>query len=80
MGTLAERLKKAREKAGLSQLQLAEQVGLTQQSIAKIENGVTEQPRKIKQLALALGVTANWLQYGDIDANGSYSEMIVKEW
>lgn len=58
MGTLAERLKKAREKAGLSQLQLAEQVGLTQQSIAKIENGVTEQPRKIKQLALALGVTA----------------------
>lgn len=80
MSTLAERLKSAREKAGLSQLQLAEQVGLTQQSIAKIENGVTDQPRKIKQLALALGVTANWLQYGNVEENGSFSEMVIKEW
>ncbi|KEY58470.1 helix-turn-helix transcriptional regulator [Serratia sp. DD3] len=79
MNSLAERLKVAREKCGLSQLQLAEKVGLTQQSIGKIESGVTVQPRKLKQLALALGVSANWLQFG-ADENGSYQELVVKEW
>ncbi len=39
MKTLAERLKIGREKAGMSQAQLAEKIGLSQQSVAKIENG-----------------------------------------
>jgi transcriptional regulator with XRE-family HTH domain len=47
--TLAERLKLARENAGLSQSQLGEKIGLSQQSVAKIENGDTLQPRKSKK-------------------------------
>ena len=54
MKTLAERLKIGREKAGMSQAQLAEKIGLSQQSVAKIENGETLQPRKIKEIAKVL--------------------------
>ncbi|MDI3365189.1 MULTISPECIES: XRE family transcriptional regulator [Pantoea] len=64
MKTLAERLKAAREKAGISQADLAEKIGLSQQSVAKIENGETQQPRKIKEIASALNVTQRWLQLG----------------
>lgn len=50
MNTLADRLKIAREKQGMSQSQLADKIGLSQQSVAKIENGETLQPRKSKRL------------------------------
>lgn len=78
MKTLAERLKIAREKAGLSQAQLGEVIGLSQQSVAKIENGDTQQPRKIKEIAKALGVTQTWLQLG-IEESGSIADFVVKE-
>lgn len=78
MKTLAERLKIAREKAGLSQAQLGEVIGLSQQSVAKIENGETQQPRKIKEIAKALGVTQKWLQLG-IEENASFSDFVVEE-
>ncbi|WP_373393604.1 XRE family transcriptional regulator [Raoultella ornithinolytica] len=78
MNTLAERLKIAREKAGLSQAELGEAIGLSQQSVAKIENGDTQQPRKIKEIAKALGVSQTWLQLG-IEENGSLSEFVVEE-
>ncbi|MCP5922212.1 helix-turn-helix domain-containing protein, partial [Klebsiella pneumoniae] len=64
MNTLAERLKIAREKKGMSQAQLADLIGLSQQSVAKIENGDTLQPRKIKERAKALDVSQKWLQLG----------------
>ncbi|SXF83141.1 XRE family transcriptional regulator [Klebsiella variicola] len=78
MKTLAERLKIAREKAGLSQAQLGEIIGLSQQSVAKIENGETQQPRKIKEIAKALGVTQTWLQLG-VEESGSLVDFVVEE-
>ncbi len=78
MNTLAERLKIAREKKGMSQAQLADLIGLSQQSVAKIENGDTLQPRKIKEIAKALDVSQKWLQLG-IEENGSISDFIVEE-
>lgn len=78
MKTLAERLKIAREKAGLSQAELGEAIGLSQQSVAKIENGDTQQPRKIKEIAKALGVSQTWLQLG-VEENGSLSDFVVEE-
>ncbi|HEM7577760.1 TPA: helix-turn-helix transcriptional regulator [Serratia marcescens] len=78
MKTLAERFKFARENSGLSQEELAAKVGVTQQSIAKIENGITLQPRKIKELAAYLGVSQQWLQLG-IEENAELSNYIVKE-
>lgn len=80
MTTLAERTKLARERAGLSQHELAERLGLSQQSIAKIENGITLQPRKIRDIAEALSVQADWLQFGQLDQNGEASELVVKDW
>ncbi|EEP7757766.1 helix-turn-helix transcriptional regulator [Salmonella enterica] len=78
MKTLAERLKYSREKAGLSQSQLAEIINLSQQSVAKIEAGETLQPRKIKEIAKALGVSQKWLQLG-IEENGVLSSFVVEE-
>lgn len=78
MNTLAERLKIAREKKGMSQAQLADLIGLSQQSVAKIENGDTLQPRKIKEIAKALDVSQKWLQLG-IEENGSISDFVVEE-
>ncbi len=78
VNTLAERLKIAREKKGMSQAQLAELIGLSQQSVAKIENGDTLQPRKIKDIAKALDVSQKWLQLG-IEENGSISDFVVEE-
>ncbi|NJA85950.1 helix-turn-helix transcriptional regulator [Escherichia coli] len=78
MKTLAERLKSERKKAGMSQAQLAEKIGLSQQSVAKIENGETQQPRKIKEIAKVLGVSQKWLQLG-IEDNASFPDLVVKE-
>lgn len=78
VNTLAERLKSAREKLGLSQAQLAEMVGLSQQSVAKIENGDTLQPRKIKEIAKALQVSQKWLLLG-VEENGKLSSYVIEE-
>ncbi|MFH3514263.1 helix-turn-helix transcriptional regulator [Citrobacter sp. 70972423] len=78
MDTLAARLKIAREKKGLSQAQLADMIGLSQQSVAKIENGETLQPRKIKEIAKVLDVSQKWLQLG-IEENGEISSYVVEE-
>lgn len=80
MSSLAERTKISREKIELSQQQLADKVGVSQQSIAKIENGETLQPRKIKQLADTLGVTVNWLQFGvgEPTGTGKVNRMVSK--
>lgn len=78
MDTLAARLKIAREKKGLSQAQLADTIGLSQQSVAKIENGETLQPRKIKEIAKVLDVSQKWLQLG-IEENGEISSYVVEE-
>lgn len=50
MNTLADRLKIAREKQGMSQSQLADKIGLSQQSVAKIENGRLSNQERSKRL------------------------------
>lgn len=62
--TFAARFTAARVASGLSQEALGKIVGLTQQAIQAIENGTTAQPRKIKQIALALGTTPEALLFG----------------
>lgn len=64
MQTLAQRLKYARERKGLSQEELAKLAGTTQQNIQNIEAGVVERPRKIGAIAKALGESPAWLQFG----------------
>ncbi|KAB0300735.1 helix-turn-helix domain-containing protein [Vibrio fortis] len=60
--SFADRVKQRRKELGLSQAELAEIVGVAQQSIHKIEDGRTLKPRNILQLANALQCSALWLQ------------------
>jgi transcriptional regulator with XRE-family HTH domain len=60
--TLMDRLRKARESAGLSQAELGDATGLSRRSIAGYEGGERE-PRRHHLIAwaLATGVSLEWL-------------------
>ncbi|WP_312411605.1 helix-turn-helix transcriptional regulator [Pseudescherichia sp.] len=62
---LAHRVKQKRAELSLSQTQLAQKVGMRQQSIQAIESGETKRPRLLIELAAALGCEAHWLLYGE---------------
>lgn len=66
MSTIKDRLRDARTKAGLTQVELAKMAKTTQQAVEKIENGVTTMPRSalLKRLADALQVSPAWLAFG----------------
>ena len=56
--TFAEKLKRLREEAGLSQAALAEKTGMNLSTIAKIEQGLREPGwATVQKLARALGVS-----------------------
>ena len=61
---IGTRIKNQRLKLGFSQAGLADQVGLTQQTLQKIENGTTKNPRRIEEIAKFLKCTPEYLQFG----------------
>lgn len=65
MKTLADRVRVELSKKRVSQQWLAEQVGVSQQAIAKVVNGETRSPKNILEIANALGVNAHWLKTGE---------------
>lgn len=69
MNTLAERVKFAREKANLTQIEVSELVGMSQPSFQKIESGGTKRTTYIQELAQVLGVNPHWLATGQGDMN-----------
>ena len=65
MNTLAERLKYAREAAGISQAELAKRADLRSQSaIAMLETGQKKGSASIADIAQALNVDVHWLSKG----------------
>ncbi|ELY4627626.1 MULTISPECIES: helix-turn-helix transcriptional regulator [Enterobacteriaceae] len=62
---LAHRVKQKRVELSLSQTQLAQKVGMRQQSLQAIESGETKRPRLLIELAAALGCEPHWLLYGE---------------
>jgi transcriptional regulator with XRE-family HTH domain len=70
MKTLAERLVWARTRRTLSQSQLAHVAGVSQGTIANLENGVSLTARKIVAIAAALDVSSAWLAEGKGPVNG----------
>lgn len=62
--TIAERVKQKRTDLRLTQAELAKRIGISQQSLQKIEDGRTQNPRKLLNLAKALHCDAEWLLLG----------------
>lgn len=63
--TLGERLKAARKHAELTQPQLADKSGVSQQTISNIETGLQDKSTDTVQLAVACGVRPEWLAMED---------------
>jgi transcriptional regulator with XRE-family HTH domain len=74
MATMGERLKAARKRVGMTQVDLAARTGVGLATIRRVEQEVME-PRMgtTRKLAAALGANESWLAYGVGD------EMIEKE-
>lgn len=64
VNTIAERLRQAREAAGLTQPALAERAGVSAGTIGNIEAGLRKRPRDLLAIAQAVGVNAEWLESG----------------
>lgn len=65
METMAQRCRSIRLAAGLSQKALARSAGVTYQMIQAVERGQTREPRKLLDIARALGVRPEWLAQGE---------------
>ena len=60
--SLAENVRTLRERAGMTQAELAEKLGKGQTTIQKIETGQTIRPRFLEEMAAVLGVSPHELQ------------------
>jgi len=67
MESVGERLKRARELAGLSQEQLAKDIGITRSAIAQVELGISTSmnAENLARAAKRLGREAIWLATGE---------------
>ena len=63
--SFGQRIKAAREQAGITQVELGEKVGVSGVAIMRYEKG-TRQPRleQFQRIASVLGVDVNWLMHG----------------
>lgn len=61
---LSDRVKQRRAELGMTQAQLAEKAGTTQQGIVSIESGRTKRPRNLLEIAKALQSDPVWLMDG----------------
>lgn len=68
---LAERLKYIRQIKNLSQSDLAQMAGTTQQAIQQAENGKARQPRYLHNLAMALDLSIEWVLFGEVEVQKS---------
>ncbi len=74
--TLSERIHLARKQANLTQKELANQVGISQTAIHKLEGGSSKSSRRTVAIALACGVDPIWLDTGrgEVSLHGARSD------
>ncbi|WP_445494431.1 helix-turn-helix domain-containing protein [Photorhabdus sp. SF281] len=61
---LSIRLKQRRKELGITQVQLAERTGMTQQAVNRIEKGFVSRPRFLLEIAQVLKCEPEWLLKG----------------
>lgn len=61
---LGDRVKAARRHAKLTQVELAKAVGITQQTLSKLEAGKSDGSVKLAEIAVECGVSTEWLSRG----------------
>lgn len=71
MQAVHHRAKARREELKLTQRQVADACGVTQQAYEKFERGETKRPRYLFELAKALKISAEWLKTGRDDEAAS---------
>lgn len=64
MNNLGQRIRARREELGLTQEQIASQIGIKQQSYQAIESGSVKKPRYLYEISLALKCDMAWLLSG----------------
>lgn len=64
MNNLGERIRARREELGLTQEQVASQIGIKQQSYQAIETGSVKKPRHLYEISVALKCDLTWLLSG----------------
>ena len=72
--TLGDRLRKAREFAGLEQGELAEQIGISRGTVSNYELGHGQRPPKrlvVRAWAEATGVPLDWFLEDDLDTEAT---------
>lgn len=74
MITLAERVNALMKRKKLGQDELAQRVGVSQSAVNKVLKGKTNNPKWIVDLAAVLGVTAEYLLYGESTDRSSPSK------
>lgn len=67
MPKLSERLKYIRKLHNLSQAELADKAGTTQQAIQQAEKGKARQPRYLHKLSQSLDIPVDWIVFGEVE-------------
>jgi len=75
MPELADRLIYIRRVYNLSQVELAEKAGTTQQAIQQAEKGKARQPRYLHRLAHELDISVEWMVFGQIEEISETSDV-----
>lgn len=83
--TLQDRIRKAREHAGLKQEELAAKLDVTRHTLGRWEKGDnTPSPAKLEAIAIATGVPAEWFYANDAETPQQSTaippERVVLEW
>lgn len=84
MSDMGDRIKYLRERAGLTQEELGEKIGVQKSAIMKYESGTVENIKRssVKIMAEALGVTPSYLMFGEekqpTQASGPKVEELIR--
>lgn len=63
--TVQQRIRTARERASMTQEELAAALGASQPHVCRWEHGTCPRPRRVRQIASVLGVSLVWLATGE---------------